>query len=243
MHWDAINAYVDGELSPEEAKAIAERAAQDPVLRARIATLSRLKDTTARALRSAEPLPTSAPSPRAAWGMAAAGAALFLLATGLMVDLSKPPDQVETGIEVYRSWLVGAAPAGAPQPGTIEVGTWQGSPPDLRAAHLRLVLMVPKKDSGQGVLLGYEGPHGCRVGLWISRSANVAGEPHGTGGDIQTVLWEVDGTGFVLLAHGMDKARLATLAGAVEHLTRERDPDQVRVALGHSAELGPPCTG
>lgn len=241
MRWETINAYVDGELPPEEAEAVAERAARDPALRGRIATLSRLKAATTQALHHSAPARTAVPLPWGAWATAAFGAVLLLSSAGPMLDAFRSQDRAEIATDVYRSWLAGTEPATLSQSGTIEVGTWRGSPPDLQAAHLRLVFMVPEKNSGQGVLLGYEGPHGCRVGLWIGRSTPMMAASLGTGGDIQMVQWDVGGADFMLLAHGMDTVRLTMLAGAVEQLTRQRDPDEVRVALGHSARLGPPC--
>ena len=57
------------------------------------------------------------------------------------------------------------------------------------------------------------------------------------------VQWDAGGADFLLLAHGMDTSRLMTLAEAVEQLTRQRDPDELRIALEQSARLGPPCAG
>lgn len=244
MRWETINAYVDGELSPEEARAIAMRAVQDPTLRARIATFSRLKKTTAEAVRSPEPTPAGAPrSYRSAWATIAVGAALLLMLAGALIVPRTSRDRMDSGAMAYRNWLAGAEPASLPRPGPLEIGTWQGSPPDLKAAHLRLVLMVPGKDPNRELLLGYQGPHGCRVGLWISRSAAAAEVPHVADEDIQTVRWTIGGTDFLLLTHGMDNVRLAVLADAVEHLIRDRDQGQVQVALSQSAEIGRPCRG
>lgn len=243
MRWETINAYVDGELPPEEAEAVAEHAMRDPALRARIATLSRLKAATPEALHHATPAPTFVPLP---WGVRVAvalGAVLLLIVAGSMLDPFKSQDRIEIATGVYRTWLAGTEPASMPLPGPIEVGTWRGSPPDLRAAHLRLVFVVPEKNAGQGVLLGYEGPHGCRVGLWIGRFASPSASPRRTRGDIQMVQWDAGGADFLLLAHGMDPSRLMRLAEAAEQLTRQRDPDELRIALEQSARLGPPCAG
>ncbi|MFC7665261.1 anti-sigma factor family protein [Methylorubrum suomiense] len=43
MRWETLNAYVDGELDAKDRRAVAETLARDPVLAARVATLTRLK--------------------------------------------------------------------------------------------------------------------------------------------------------------------------------------------------------
>lgn len=43
MSWERLNAYVDGELAPADAAAVASAVAQDPGLARRVATLARLK--------------------------------------------------------------------------------------------------------------------------------------------------------------------------------------------------------
>lgn len=240
--WEAINAYVDGELSPEEAEAMAERAAQDPELRARIATLSRLKSATAQALHERRPA-RAARSSRLVWGALGVVTALSLTVMGPMTGSFTFGDG-ERPVELYRSWLAGTEPAGVPVSSHVEVAAWHGAPPDLGAAHLELVRAIPDERSGRGFLLGYQGPHGCRVGLWIGRSADMPrqGADRRENG-IRIVGWEVDETGFLLLTHGMDDARLAALSDALERLTHRADPGQVRIALGQSAERGAPCAG
>lgn len=43
MRWETLNAYVDGELDAQSRHEVAESLARDPVLAARVATLTRLK--------------------------------------------------------------------------------------------------------------------------------------------------------------------------------------------------------
>ena len=49
MRWEQLNAYVDGELPPDEAADVAEAIAREPVLAREVAALTALKASVAQA--------------------------------------------------------------------------------------------------------------------------------------------------------------------------------------------------
>ncbi len=69
MRWETLNAYVDGELDAQSRHEVAESLARDPVLAARVATLTQLKRGVKAAVvrpgapRSPAP-PSDGPAPR-----------------------------------------------------------------------------------------------------------------------------------------------------------------------------------
>lgn len=94
---------------------------------------------------------------------------------------------------------------------------------------------------GARTLVVYEGRHGCRVGLTVLDSGEAArivkeGRPPGV------VTWEMNGSTFVLVTHGMEPERHARLAAAVALLVRGGDPGGTRAALVAASE-GRTCLG
>ncbi len=255
--WQTLNAYVDGELAPAEAAAVAAALAREPELAARVASLSRLKAWSSNLAPDEAPpppfppaAPERGPRPLAlALGAAALGAAALLLALAAawFWPFTTPPAEawLEKAVTAHLAWLKQPAdPSGGPIDAALEPGLTEGIP-DLTEAHLTLVYvnLVPGSAEGHGLQLGYRGIHGCRVSLWIAEAVAGIGESP-TALARQGVAgygWRVGGTGFALLARGMDPDRLRLLAEVVARLTREAPDEQTRIALQQTTVVGAPC--
>lgn len=212
--WDRLNAYVDGELPPDERSAMEERSARDPLLGLQIAGLRQLK----REVR------TASRSRRSSRSLVAATAAVLLLGTGLagyLLGAGAGHDRIS--LTQLADLVDASATRSAGQNG------FAAAVPDLEAAGFRLVSAVAGINGSDGFALVYQGPLGCRVGLAVLGSG---GSPtQGGGGRV----WTVGGRSYVLLAPRMDPGRFARLAAAVEDLTRGIDGSATRVALGESS--------
>lgn len=242
MNWEKTNAFVDGELTPEQSERVRLRAEHDPVLRAKIATLRRLRSATRESARA-----ELRESVRRAFGLRlsaglAGCAALFLLAL-LVATAVGPTAGSRTAATVFEDWFAQHADDPPIPAKPIQVATWAGAPPDLGAAHLELVFMASPGLPSDGVLLGYRGRHGCRVGLFIGPT-DVADQAVTGGRDVrlQVQRWSHGRTAFALFGRGMNEPRFAALAKAVQSLTREHDPERMRVALAEVSLIGHPCT-
>jgi anti-sigma factor RsiW len=242
MSWEEANAFVDGELTPEQSEALRLRAEQDPVLRAKIATLRRLRSA---AMESATLQPGEIGPHvfgfRLSVGLA--GCAMLVFLSLLIAAAVGPTAEPRTAVTVFEDWFARSAD-GPPIPAKpIAVTSWAGAPPDLGAAHLELVFMASPGDPSGGVVLGYRGRHGCRVGLFIGPADGTDDETfEGRDPRLQIRRWSHGGTAFALFGRGMNEARFAALAGVVQGLTREHDPERMRVALGQVSRIGHPCT-
>lgn len=228
--WERLNAYVDGEASPEEREAMREKARRDPLVMLQIEGLRRIKrDIRSAGQRSSRPLPV-----RAALAVltvlvaATVGAAIGILGSGRGqfgggVSPDDPSDP-----------LAGALLATVPAESRME-GT-RAEILDLGSAGFRLktVLAGMGRKGWTGFI--YQGPHGCRVGL--ATLIRGAAPRSALGGGTRT--WNVNDRAFVLLAPNMDRERFERLADAVEILSRSGESAATRVALSEAA-TGRPC--
>ena len=105
MRWETLNAYVDGELDAQSRHEVAESLARDPVLAARVATLTRLK----QGVKAAVVRPRGAPIARASLGWACAAALAVLVGTGWRVTSSRPP--TDSARAAFTAWSAAGSPA------------------------------------------------------------------------------------------------------------------------------------
>lgn len=253
MTWELLNAYVDGELNRATSAQVAAAAAADPSLAARVATLSRLKASvpTPDMRGRIPPLPQIsqkrwlAPSRLAA--IAAALALIVAASVLIRPDVGPPARWLEGALTEQRQWMASVAAGEAGEgPVTIKAAT-AARPLDLSDAQLKLVYAVPvSRMSGQNAtFLGYRGPHGCMVGLWIGPPQDGLGTRPAArdAGPVVVRAWRDNFHGYALIAKGMDPARIDGLAAAVARLV---DPGQffddgIRIALRDVAQTGSPC--
>ncbi len=250
--WEKLNAYVDGELDAAGAAEVAAAIACQPSLAKRVATLSLLKATTGEI----EPTVMVAPSRQIRpWAHACmvmvAVVALLLTTIGNQPVLL--PSDAESGwispaIAAQLAWIDGDSSADRSE--NVRVGFSGGETmrvPDLSAARLKLVHVSLRPEAGKasGLFLGYEGIHGCRVGLWIgSVPASTAESAHPVKAHgLSAYAWRVHKMGYVLLAQGMDKQRLGLLAQSVAHITQDGDrlDATVEAVLRRTTIVGASC--
>lgn len=251
--WEALNAYVDGELEPAHAADIAERIALDPALARRAAALTGMKaalaDTPDTPVFDFDPPATESRRQRR-WMAIAASAAFILAASAFWAtqfDRATP------------AWLTAAAAAHASlatqqtdtSPQAEQVAAMAGFQPyipDLAAAKLNLDMAAPFAIDGppDGLILQYTGTRGCRV-TYVA----FPGEGFALGenltqietGNLTGYGWRVGAIGYALLAQGMDPDRLAVIAANVHAASRLHRPfdDAARSQLAQSRAESRAC--
>lgn len=252
MSWEALNAYVDDELPPAAAADVAAAVARDPDLAARVASLSRLRATT-RSLPHDMHAPALRP-PGRRQGFAALAASLVIVA-GFGAAIwsfswtSQDGGPLSAAVTAHHAWLADAKPA---RGGRLEVemaGASANALPDLTLASLTLVHLSldPAIRKGGGVLAGYVGPNGCRVGLWIAPHHGPT-HPRPVADDRDGLMirrWSGTEADYALLGRDIDSLRLDRIAALVAMLTR-MDPVIPRnqiAALNEARSIAPACTG
>jgi anti-sigma factor RsiW len=227
---EALNAFVDGELSPDEHAAVAARIAAEPPLAQAHATLTRLRAGIADYAAATQAPALSLQPRRTHRPLVAAAAALAALLAGVALD------------QLYKVQLVPPAAVADAGREPVQPASLGSRPmiPDLSAAGLTLV----RVDSAAGrpldhLVAVYTGPRGCRLELHVRPldSAAIAA-PQAT----HRHAW-VDGAAvYELVAFGMPLKRFAVVAEAAERQTRALSgPDQRR--LREARRNAPPCVG
>jgi len=251
--WETLNAYVDGELPIGAAAKVARALAEDRVLAAAVATLTRLKAAT-HEVGGDHGVVVSRPAAPGWRGVAmvAAMVALFIAGTVFMIPYGKPsaPPWLAQAWGVHAAWTgdEGAAgDSGRVLAAMSRVGA-QAYLPDLSAASLsltRLEPLAPDIAGRGGMHLGYRGNRGCQLSLLILGGGDglpTALTRFGQGRR-QIFGWRSATHGYVLMAEGMDDARLGVIARSVYQGALRRAPfdDATRTALRHSREVSAPC--
>lgn len=251
MRWDQLNAYVDGELPPDEAATVAEAIARTPDLAREVAALTALKASVAD---SAPPYPGSlAKTPcrrRRVLRVAAIAATLvlgLLLGTAWHAQLHRPAPGPELALRLHQSWSASRGEYDTSPMMKVGLDSLQlAYVPDLTQVQLAFdgVRQVEVR-GGRALHVGYQGPRGCAVSLVVfpapgRRDGPLAPLDQGDGVAWQ---WKAGGAAFYLIAPRMDPNRLAGIARVVQRLTRARLPlDPAGVLAMQEARSGAePC--
>lgn len=257
---ELLNAYVDGELSPEDDARVAKAIARDPVLAARVATLSRVKSALA-GLAGAPADPIHLPGRRRPRAMLAIAASVALLAAVMSSMLT---DQLWYGGD-DNGWHQEAATAHAdwaleptaPDAREVDANLYLASldrlnlpfqAPDLTSAKLRLTyLKLYEADTvfPAALHLGYTGRRGCQLTLWVTASPRTL-ETDLTEfreGKMRSFRWRQDKIAYALFATGMAENRFTMIADKVHEATRKMRgfDDETRMALREVSGKAPPC--
>ena len=254
--WERLNAYVDGELPPDEAAAIAEAIARDPALARQVATISSLK---AAVNDSAPPYPGqlqlrpahSRRMRRRVTALVAAALLLVLLGVaGWFAELHRAPPGIDLAGELHREWAGARSQtppgaAAASRPVGLEALRF-AYVPDLTQVALEFdgVRRISARGS-RGLHVGYLGPKGCAVSLVVFKHPGRREQPLTAldTGQLRAWSWTTGGASFYLLAPTMDPTRLASIAKVVQRLTRARLPldNEAVLALDQGRSNAAPC--
>jgi hypothetical protein len=255
LSWTMLNAYVDGELEPDQAAKVAAALAIDREAAAQVATLTRLR----AAVKTASPMPAPPPfvlpraRPRALrwapWAAAACFALLIGAASLGIAHRQAGASSLSAAIAAHQLWLAQSPPGTAPRLGVELAGAEAGALPDLSLASLRLVHLSldPAGRRGGGMLAGYVGPNGCRIGLWIAPVEEaLPPQPAVQNRDGLAIrAWRGEHASYALLGRGIDPARFDGIASLVARITRDEPgvPREQVAALAEARSIGPACLG
>jgi hypothetical protein len=121
--------------------------------------------------------------------------------------------------------------------------------PDLMLASLTRVHLSldPAIRKGGGVLAGYVGPSGCRVGHWIAPHHGPT-HPQPVADDRDGLMirrWSGSEADYAPLGRDIDSLRLERIAALVARLTRMAPviPRDQIAALDEARSIAPACTG
>ncbi|RYE29689.1 MAG: anti-sigma factor [Hyphomicrobiales bacterium] len=255
LSWATLNAYVDGELEPDMTAKVAAALADDREAAAQVATLTKLRAT----LKAASPVPEAPPfllpqaRPRQArwlpWAVAACFALLIGAASLGIGHRTAQGSSLSAAIAAHQLWLARSPSGPAPRLGVELAGAEAGTLPDLSLSSLRLVHLSldPAGRGGGGMLAGYVGPNGCRVGLWIAPvEAALPPQPAVQDRDGLAIrAWRGERASYALLGRGIDPARLDGIASLVARITRDEPgvPREQVAALAEARSVGSACLG
>lgn len=268
--WDALNAYVDGELSPSEAAEIAARIAREPALAQQAATLARMKAAAASVFeqeQSAFELPDILSGPavgRAAQTaqsrrfvrLAAAAATLLILIALSGYFLMDPrsggdaPPWLTRAAAVHEELAALAAGSNFELASLEAQAGFQPYVPDLTAARLRPVAAtsIPGGTAPVGIAVHFRGTRGCKLSYFAFALPWDGGQldetlSQLTAGSISGYGWRVGDIGYLLLAEGMDAPRLTVIAVSIQASSRKHQPfdDAAKTRLARSRSNSKAC--
>jgi anti-sigma factor RsiW len=225
---EALNAFVDGELRPDEHARMAARIAAEPGIARAHATLAELRAGIAGYADATQPPVLKAQPSRARWRLPAAAAMVALFAGLSLVQLHSARTELTAPLAARDDTAIQAVSLGKPMI------------PDLSPAGLTLIRVDRGADSPLDHLVAvYTGPRGCRLELHVRPlgSAPIVA-PQST----HRHEWADGASVYELLAFGMPLDRFAVVAEAAENQTRAlASPDQLR--LREARVSAPPCVG
>lgn len=200
--WETVNAYHDGELSPNASAVFERRLEREPSLVAELARIGQLRATLRELgdnLKQLPAEPASRPAGRRRkWVTGGALAAGLAMATYIGSGIPPGPAEIHAAFstETYRvpRQISGMQPVVSP------------ATPDLRLIDL---VLVGQKTLPQGTAAHYLGQNGCRLTLFAGEGPFDPPSDQ----DIQTAAWRSKGQSFLLLANGMDQRRFTAVAG------------------------------
>lgn len=257
-----LNAYIDGELSAEEAASVARAIAQDPGTAAAASTLSSLK---AAVIEQAETpddfelLPARAEAnKRGFWqaGNMVAAAAVLVVCIAVAALYQWQGDQAEElawyreAARIHHDWALATAndrPPSLTIPASGRLNAAEIRVPDLSDSGLTPILLEPLDTLGalEGYRVGYGGSRGCRLSLFVLQGE--AQMPQTvmslqSGGD-QILGWQHGDAKYLLLAEGMAQARFSLIADTLRGLTADWQPlaPEIRTALQTNKRESAPC--
>jgi anti-sigma factor RsiW len=270
--WETLNAYVDGELTAGVAAEVARALARDSALASQVASLTRLKAATQELAQDfgragGEAGAITLPAlPNRRWRRPALAASLGLvLAIGLAAALvpylgESPPSWVTQARTAHEAWATPQDPVPLEVDGVVLVALGQAGAgsyleaylPDLKSARLTLTHLesVALAHGRAALHAGYRGTRGCKITLLVVPGLVAPGGEalpreltRHDDGALHAFAWRAGPLGYIMLAEGMDEARLELIAETVHSATLKNLPldAETRTALRESRERSQPC--
>lgn len=248
--FQALNAYVDDEVSPDTKASIDRNVARDSTLAREVEALRRMKSGVAGIGSDVVllQLPTRRPQiSRAALG--AVAAMLMLTFVGgwfVATTFNRSADRegantVVQALKLHDDWSATVINTSAH---ATDLRSFDA--PELAAAGLTLVaLNADAEIAGKhAIQAGYLGEHGCRLSLFRIPGAEQDMVFHIVNeGGVQSAVWADRSFRYVVIARRLDVTRFALLADALREMTTRlgRQPSQDIIAQLESAHQ--PCRG
>lgn len=266
--WERLNAYVDGELAPNEAATVARRIAQDPGAAETAAALSSLKSALleqTQVPKDFEILPPAAAEKKPAlWhavhSAAAAAVLVVCMATGALWhwDAARDGDADlhaaswhQEAAKIHGNWVAKKTDERPPSlniPATAALTAPEIRIPDLSDSGLTPILLEAEAHLGSmtGYRVGYGGTQGCRISFFVLQGdgeipAHLAARKEG---GPQALAWRHNQAHYLLLAEGMAEARFDLIARTLRNVTADWRPlaPEIRTALQQNRQASAPCT-
>jgi anti-sigma factor RsiW len=250
---DELNAYVDGELTPDRAARVAEAIARDRELAQEVAALLRLKTATIAAFDAQAPaLPQLDDRPvrrRTARWVASAAMAAMVLSGAIAAYLATSPSQSDPD----RIWALidqwGRDRSQSPRLRAELIDTEARDAGLARLLHgltdLRLQI-IRSEAVAEGMAFDLLGPSGCRLAVWAGPgSVNLATAP-ALQSRLRTqaaIVWQAGGMQYLLLSHNTAEQKLAAMAAVLQRATQDDSPvDKTTLSLVAEARTqASPC--
>lgn len=247
---EMLNAYVDGELSPDASALMEARVVSDPALAGQVEALRRMK----RQVAAMGDDYVVVPAPRSGARMrpvaiAAAAAALCLVFLGgwlgaLAFDgRAKSPsgDEIAQALMLHDEWSARILDAAAP---AIDIRSFDA--PELGAAGLSLVSLRSDVilDGRPAVQAGYAGRHGCRLSLFRMTGSGQPQALHvASDGDARAATWADTAFRYALVARKLNGDRFAALADALQSMTSRQGRPASQQVVAELKGAHQPCSG
>lgn len=265
--WERLNAYVDGELTPNEAAAVARDIAQNPGTAKTTATLSSLKSALLEQTevpRDFKLLPPAAARKKPAFWQAAhtaAAAAVLVvcMAAGSLWHWDAVRDENaqlpmaswhQQAAHIHQDWVAkrtNERPPALNIPATAALTAPEIRIPDLSDSGLTPILLEAEAHLGNmtGYRVGYGGTQGCRISFFVLQGDGEI-PAHLTArkdGGPQALAWRHDQAHYLLLAEGMAEARFDLIARTLRNVTADWRPlsPEIRTALQQNRQKSAPC--
>ncbi|WP_282608809.1 hypothetical protein [Pelagibius sp. Alg239-R121] len=268
--WKSLNAYVDGELSPNEAADVARKIARDPEAAAAAASLSSLKSSLLEDAETSDefelfPQVATPLKANALWQashlVAAAAILVVCIAVGALYQWSwtgtgeglsnvAATAWYRQATDIHQEWAVATANERPPSLTITATGNMSAAEiriPDLSDSGLVPILLEPVSQLGamDGYRVGYGGSRGCRISLFVLQGAGEIPDHLAElqDGVPQVYAWRHDEARYLLLAEGMAGPRFQLIARTLKNVTAKWQPlaPDVRTALQSNRRESVPC--
>jgi anti-sigma factor RsiW len=247
---EMLNAYVDGELSPDACALVEARIVSDVALAQQVDALRQMKRQVVA--MGSEYVVIQAPRSRVRARpvtIAAAAAVLCLVFLGGWLGAlafngrAKSPsgDKIAQVLALHDDWSARLLDAAAT---AIDIRNFDA--PELGAAGLTLISLRSDAilNGKPAVQAGYAGEHGCRLSLFrTAGSGDVQPLRVVNDGDARSATWADSSFRYALVARRLDGNRFAALADALQSMTLRLGQPASKQVIAELEGAHQPCNG